>query len=180
MTAFRFDTALPLLGRTPVVLRDWLIGLPEPWIVQTEGAGTWNAFDVVGHLIHGERTDWMPRVEHILAHGEAVPFPPFDRFGQFEASAGRSLAELIDTFAAARADSLARLRELNLSAADLDRRGTHPDLGPVTLGQHLSTWVVHDLDHVMQIARVMAQLYGEAVGPWRQYLRIVNAGVSRS
>lgn len=174
--AFDFDTALPLLRRTPGVLRELLGGLPEPWLVQTEGPDTWNAFDVVGHLIHGERTDWMPRVEHILAHGEDVPFPPFDRFAQFEVSRGRSLSELLDTFDAARADSLLRLKELRLSSADLERRGTHPEFGPVTLGQHLSTWVVHDLDHLMQISRAMAQLYGDAVGPWRRYLRIVNAG----
>jgi hypothetical protein len=176
---FHFDTALPLLGRTPGVLREMLIGLPEPWIVQTEGPGTWNAFDVVGHLIHGERTDWIPRVEHILAHGDSIPFAPFDRFGGFDASRGRSVEELLDIFAAARADSLARLGELRLSAADLERRGTHPEFGAVTLGQHLATWVVHDLDHLMQISRAMAQLYGEAVGPWRTYLRIVDAGVSR-
>jgi hypothetical protein len=173
--AFDFATALPLLRRTPVVLRELLAGLPEPWIVQTEGPDTWNAFDVVGHLIHGERTDWIPRVEHILAYGETVPFPPFDRFAQFELSRGHSLSELIDMLAAARTDSLARLEELRLSSADLDRRGTHPEFGPVTLGQHLSTWVVHDLDHLMQVSRAMAQLYGDAVGPWRQYLRIVNA-----
>jgi hypothetical protein len=177
--AFHFDTALPLLRRTPVVLRELLIGLPEPWVVQTEGPDTWNAFDVVGHLIHGERTDWIPRVEHILAHGDAIPFPPFDRFAQFDVSRGRPLEELLDAFAAARADSLARLGELRLSAVDLERRGRHPEFGVVTLGQHLSTWVVHDLDHLMQISRVMAQLYGEAVGPWQKYLRIVNA-VSRS
>ena len=160
--AFDFHTALPLLGRTPGVLRELLAGLPEPWIVQTEGPETWNAFDVVGHLIHGERTDWMPRVEHILAHGENVPFPPFDRFAQFDVSRGRSLLELLDTFAAARADSLARLRELRLSTADLDRRGTHPEFGPVTLGQHLSTWVVHDLDHLVQIF----ESHGAAI--WRR------------
>lgn len=177
---FDFDTALPILRRTPAVLRELLEGLPEPWIVQTEGAGTWNAFDVVGHLIHGERTDWMPRVEHILEHGENVPFPPFDRFAQFEASRGRPLSELLDTFAATRADSLARLRELRLSTSDLDRRGTHPEFGPVTLAQHLSTWVVHDLDHVMQISRVMARLYRDAVGPWRKYLRVVNADLNPS
>jgi hypothetical protein len=173
---FSLETSLPLLRRTPAVLRELLDGLPEPWIVQSEGPDTWSAFDVVGHLIHGERTDWMPRVEHILAHGEALPFPPFDRFAQLDASRGRSLSELLETFATARADSLARLAELRLSSADLERRGMHPEFGSVTLAQHLSTWVVHDLDHLMQISRVMARVYDDAVGPWRKYLRIVNAG----
>jgi hypothetical protein len=172
---FDVDTALPMLRRTPAVLRVWLADLPEPWIVQTEGDGTWNAFDVVGHLIHGERTDWIPRVEHLLTHGEAVPFPPFDRFAQLEASKGRTLVELLDTFEVVRTDSLARLAELRLTPADLERRGTHPEFGAVTLSQHLSTWVVHDLDHLMQTARAMAQLYKVAVGPWEKYLRIVNA-----
>lgn len=178
--AFEFDTAIPLLRRTPAVVRELLIGLPEPWIVQTEGPQTWNALDVVAHLIHGEQTDWIPRVEHFLARGDTVPFTPFDRHGHAQISRGRALPELLEMFQTARADSLARLRELRLSAADLERRGMHPDFGPVTLGQHLSTWVVHDLNHLMQISRVMAQMYRDAVGPWRRYLRIVNAGVSPS
>ena len=173
---FSLETSLPLLRRTPAVLRELLDGLPEPWIVQSEGPDTWSAFDVVGHLIHGERTDWIARVEHILAHGEARPFPSFDRFAQFDASRGRSLSELLETFATARAGSLARLAELRLSSADLERRGTHPEFGSVTLAQHLSTWVVHDLDHLMPISRVMARVYDDAVGPWRKYLRIVNGG----
>jgi hypothetical protein len=129
---------------------------------------------VVGHLIHGERTDWIPRVEHILRHGDDIPFPPFDREGMFAASAGRSLSELLDTFEALREDSLSRLQSLGLGDADLSRRGRHPEFGSVTLGQHLATWVVHDLGHIGQIVRAMARQYGEAVGPWRAYLSILG------
>jgi hypothetical protein len=125
---------------------------------------------VVGHLIHGERTDWVPRVEHILRHGDAVPFPPFDREAMFEASKGRSPAELLDTFQQARAGSLERLEALGLTTADLERRGRHPEFGVVTLGEHLATWVAHDLSHIGQVVRVMARQYSTAVGPWRAYL----------
>jgi hypothetical protein len=167
---FRFDDALPVLRRTPRVLRALLEDLPEPWITATEGPRTWSPFDVVGHLIHGERTDWVPRVEHILRHGDAVPFPPFDREAMFEASKGRSLAELLDTFQQARAGSLERLEALGLTTANLERRGRHPEFGVVTLGEHLATWVAHDLSHIGQVVRVMARQYSTAVGPWRAYL----------
>jgi hypothetical protein len=171
---FRFDDALPILRRTPTVLRDLLLDLPRPWIEGTEGPGTWSPFDVVGHLIHGERTDWVPRVEHMLRHGDTVPFPPFDREAMFAASRGASLGQLLDTFGALRAESLNRLAALRLTDADLARRGRHPELGAVTLGQHLTTWVTHDLDHLGQIVRVMARQYAEAVGPWRAYLSILR------
>ncbi len=171
---FDLHTAVPVLTRTPAVLDALLRDLPSPWVSSTEGPDTWSPYDVVGHLIHGERADWMPRVEHLLAHGEAVPFPPFDRFAQFEASKGRSLPELLDTFRELRTDSLRRLAALGLSTADLGRTGRHPEFGRVTLGQHLATWVVHDLDHLVQIARVMGRQYAEAVGPWRKYLRITG------
>jgi len=177
-TDFRFDDALPVLRRTPAVLRALLLDLPGPWIEATEGPGTWSPFDVVGHLIHGERTDWVPRVEHLLRHGDAVPFPPFDREAMFAASRGLSLGELLDTFAGLRAESLARLTALGLTEADLARRGRHPELGVVTLGQHLATWVAHDLSHVAQVARVMARRYGAAVGPWRAYLPILGPPAS--
>ena len=173
--SFTLDEAIPVLARTPEVLRSLLANLPEPWITATEGEGTWSPFDVVGHLIHGERTDWIPRVEHILRHGEAVPFPPFDRFAMFETSRGRTLAELLDTFAELRASNIGRLRGLLTPASDLGRPGTHPELGTVTLGQHLSTWVAHDLSHIGQIVRVMARRYATAVGPWRRYLPILGA-----
>lgn len=171
---FSLQTAIPILSRTPSVLDQLLRGLPEAWTLATEGPDTWSPYDVIGHLIHGERTDWVPRAEHLLAHGEAVAFPPFDRFAQFEASRGKSLPDLLDTFRTVRADSLRRLDALGLTDADLARTGRHPEFGRVTLGQHLSTWVAHDLDHIMQIVRVMAKQYGEAVGPWRQYLRIID------
>ena len=171
---FTFEAALPVLRRTPSVVRDLLEDLPVSWTEAVEGPNTWSPFDVVGHLIHGERADWMPRVEHLLRHGDAVPFPPFDREAMFEASRGKSLGELLDVFARLRTESLERLDSLRLSDADLSRPGRHPDFGVVTLGQHLSTWVAHDLGHISQIVRVMARQYTDAVGPWQAYLRIVR------
>ena len=171
---FDFDEALPVLRRTPSALRALLHDLPEPWVRTNEGPETWSPFDVVGHLIHSDRTNWMPRVEHMLRHGDAVVFPSFDREAMFEASKGRSLAELLDTFERLRAETLDRLASLGLTNADLARPGMHPDFGPVTLGQHLATWVVHDLDHLAQAVRVMARRYSVAVGPWRAYLSILR------
>lgn len=171
---YRLDEAAAILARTPGILRAWLSGLPDAWTTATEGPGTWSAFDVVGHLIHGERTDWLPRAEHLLEHGESVPFPVFDRTAMFEASKGKSLAQLLDTFDALRSANLALLRSKSLTEADLDRRGRHPEFGPVTLRQHLATWVAHDLSHLAQIARVMAKRYEEEVGPWTAYLSILS------
>lgn len=171
---FQFDESLPVLRRTPDVLRSLLAGLPDTWHAATEGPDTWSPFDVVGHLIHGERTDWVPRVEHILRFGDTVPFPPFDRDAMRDASRGLSLRDLLDTFDTLRIESLDRLQALGLTDADLARRGLHPALGPVTLGQLLATWVAHDLGHIGQIVRVMARQYTEAVGPWRAYLRVVQ------
>jgi hypothetical protein len=171
---FRFETALPILRRTPAVLRAQLRDLPPGWTDATEGPNTWSAFDVVGHLIHGERTDWVPRIEHMLAHGDTVPFPPFDREAMFAASRGRSLHELLDTFEALRNESLARIHALGLTDSDLSRRGRHPEFGIVTMGQHLATWVAHDLGHISQVVRVMARQYSEAVGPWQAYLSILR------
>jgi hypothetical protein len=171
---YSLPEATALLARTPGILRAWLAGLPDAWGRATEGPDTWSAYDVVGHLIHGERTDWIPRAEHILAKGASEPFPPFDREAMFDASRGKSLAELLDTFDALRSESLARLGALCLAEADLDRRGLHPDLGTVTLRQHLATWVAHDLSHLAQVARVMASGYEEEVGPWRAYLSVFS------
>jgi DinB superfamily len=172
--AYRFDEAIPVLRRTPGALEALLSGLPDPWIAATEGPETWSPFDVVGHLVHGERTDWVPRIEHILQHGDAVAFPAFDREAMFEASKGKTLQELLAIFASLRARSLARLDELRLGEADLSRRGRHPELGVVTLAQHLATWVAHDLDHLAQVVRVMAKRYTDAVGPWRAFLSILR------
>ena len=163
-----------ILRRTPALLRMLLNDLPCGWNEATEGAGTWSPFDVVGHLIHGERADWVPRVEHILHYGDAVPFPPFDREAMFAASKGLTIGELLDTFAELRDESLRRLQTFNLTTADLERRGRHPEFGEVLLGQHLATWVVHDLTHISQIVRVLARQYSDAVGPWRAYLSVLG------
>ena len=171
---FRFDDALPILRRTPVALRELLGDLPNRWTHAIEGPETWSPYDVVGHLIHAERTDWMPRVEHILAHGDSVPVPPFDREAMFAASQGQLFGDLLETFERLRTESLNRLTTLRLTDADLSRTGRHPEFGVVTLGQHLSTWVAHDLGHISQIVRVMARQYTDAVGPWRAYLSILK------
>src|SRR5918995_1301798 len=172
-SGFSLAESVPVLARTPGVLRAMLEGLPEIWVVTNEGGESWSPFDVVGHLIHGERTDWMPRAELILTTGEAVAFEPFDRFAQLELSRGKTLGGLLDTFAELRAANLRRLQELAPGPAELALRGRHPELGPVTLGQHLATWVAHDLSHIGQIARVMARRYTAAVGPWRAYLPLL-------
>jgi hypothetical protein len=172
---FHFHEAVPVLRRTPVVLRALLLDLPDPWITATEGPRTWSPFDVVGHLIHAERTNWMPRVEHLLRHGDALVFPSFDREAMFAASTGLALSELLDTFAQLRAGNLDRLAALGLTEADLTRVGRHPEFGAVTLGQQLATWVAHDLSHTSQIVRVMARQYSTTVGPWRAYLSILKS-----
>jgi hypothetical protein len=171
---FRSDDALPVLRRTPGVLNALLLGLPVPWIEATEGPGTWSPFDVVGHLIHADRTDWMPRIEHMLTHGDTVPFSAFDREAMFAASKGLSLNHLLETFAQLRTENLNRLIALGLTEADLARRGRHPEFGTVTVRQQLATWVVHDLNHISQVVRVMARQYSTAVGPWRAYLSILG------
>lgn len=171
---FVIDEGVAILARTPGALDAMLRGLQDGWIRANEGENTWSPFDVVGHLIHGERTDWMPRVKLVLEQGESRPFDTFDRFAQFAASAGRTLDSLLDEFAALRRHSLRELESLRLTAADLDRRGRHPTFGVVTLRQLLATWVAHDLDHVVQIARVLARQYSSEVGPWTAYLRIIS------
>lgn len=163
-----------LLARTPAVLDAWLRDLPSVWTLANEGEETFSPFDVVGHLIHGERTDWMPRARMILQYGESRPFEKFDRLAQTRESQGKSLAELLDTFAELRAQNLDDLRQMNLQPADFERRGLHPELGTVTLGQLLATWAAHDLTHIHQISRVMAHQYREAVGPWTDYLGVMR------
>ena len=167
------DETVALLERTPAALRALLLGLPDVWVRATEGEGTWSPYDVIGHLIHGEKTDWIPRARHILA-GETRPFDRFDREAMFVESEGKTLSELLETFAALRRESLAELTAMRVSREDFGRRGLHPELGEVTLGQLLATWVVHDLDHVAQIVRVMAKANRAAVGPWTAYLSILG------
>jgi hypothetical protein len=172
--SFRMEEATAILLRTPAALDALLRGLPDGWIAANEGGDTWSPFDVIGHLIHGERTDWMPRARIILEHGDARTFEKFDRFAQFDATKGRTLPSLLDEFAALRRDNLQQLTSLGITDADLRRRGRHPELGAVTLGQLLATWVAHDLDHVVQVSRVLARQYADEVGPWRAYLRIIS------
>lgn len=171
---FVMDEAVALLSRTPRTLDGLLRGMPDAWTRAHEGADTWSPFDVLGHLIHGDRADWLTRARIILEYGEARTFDSFDRLAQFTESRGKSLDALLDEFAAVRRDNLDQLAALAPTDADLDRRGRHPVFGAVTLRQLLATWVAHDLDHLSQIARVLARQYSDEVGPWRLYLRIVN------
>jgi hypothetical protein len=169
---FRLEDALPVLRRTPATLDALLRDLGPAWTGADEGDGTWRPADVVGHLIDAERTNWRPR-RHAILHGDGT-FPPFDRFAHLTANLGRPLPELLDEFAAARRDSVRALDDLHLSPTDLQRTGQHPEFGAVTAAQLLATWVAHDLDHVVQIARTLAGQYREAVGPWRAYLRVLR------
>jgi DinB family protein len=165
---------IALLGRTPLALNAWLRDLPDDWTRRNEGGKTWTVYDVVGHLIHGELTDWMPRTKRILEFGESQAFEPFDRLAQERESKGKSLPQLLDEFARLRAENLRALGALNLQPADFERRGRHPGLGVVTLGQLLATWAAHDLTHLHQISRIMAHQYREAVGPWSAYLGVMQ------
>jgi len=171
---FDLDHTISLLSRTPAVLNTLLRDLPETWALRNEGENTWSAFDVVGHLIHGERTDWMPRTRMILQSGEAQTFEPFDRWGQVRESQGKSLWQLLEEFGGLRSGNLSELRALNLRQEDLERRGRHPALGVVTLSELLATWAAHDLTHLHQISRIMAHQYREAVGPWSAYLGVLR------
>ncbi|HKD51782.1 MAG TPA: DinB family protein [Candidatus Acidoferrum sp.] len=168
------EEIVALLARTPAALNAILRDLPETWTLRSEGEKTWSVFDVVGHLIHGERTDWMPRAKMILQFGEAKAFEPFDRWAQERENKGKSLVQLLDEFTRLRSENLNELRALSLKPEDLARRGLHPALGVVTLSQLLATWAVHDLTHLHQISRVMAHQYREAVGPWGGYLGVLH------
>lgn len=175
---FSLEEAIALLERTPRVLRAWLDGLPSGWLRADEGAATYSPLEIVGHFVHGEETDWIPRTQRILEHGESVPFERYDRFAQRRLHGDQTVAELLALFEARRAESLAALRALlpSADAAPLERRGLHPILGAVTLRQLLATWVVHDLSHLRQAARVMAQRYRGEVGPWREFLPVLGEG----
>ncbi|MFI5236272.1 MAG: DinB family protein [Gemmatimonadales bacterium] len=171
---FDLAEATALLERTPTVLRGLLDGLPDGWIVTNEGADSWSPFNVVGHLIDGEETDWIPRARTILAREGDRRFVPFDRFRHLEVNRGRTLRELLDRFAVLREANLAQLRAWRLGPVELALTGEHPAFGAVTLAQLLATWAAHDLNHLGQIARVMAKRYADDVGPWRAYLPILH------
>ena len=171
---FQLTHALAVLERTPATFRALLAGLPEVWTGSNEGPATFSAFDNLAHLVHGERSDWIPRARLILAQGTARRFKPVDRFAHAQESAGKSVAELLEEFTQLRAENLSVLRAWHLTERELVLEGEHPDFGTVTLAQLLATWVVHDLGHLAQTARVLAKQYREAVGPWRAYLPVLD------
>ena len=171
---FDLANAIAVLTRTPTVLHTMLGGVSADWTDTTEGPDTWSPYVIIGHLLHGERSDWITRAEIILTEGEDRTFEPYDRFAQFRESDGKTLTELLDAFGAVRATNLITLRRWDLTDAQLSLTGRHPEFGVVTLRQLLSTWVAHDLGHVAQIARVMAKQYRDAVGPWRAYLPVME------
>lgn len=177
--AHNLDESIALLERTPAALDALLRGLPRAWTernegVTPEGKPTFTVRDVVAHLIHADRTNWIPRVRHILEFGESRPFPPFRRFGHVQESEGKTLDTLLDEFSAARTENLAALHALHLTPEDLERRGQHPAFASATLSELLATWAAHDLTHLHQIARIMALQYREAVGPWVRYLGVMH------
>ena len=172
--SFTLDDTSAVLERTPRLLGSWLQGLPDSWTRTTEGPDTFSPYDVVGHLIHGEKTDWIPRARIIREQGETQPFDRFDRFAQYRESTGHTLSQLLEEFGQLRDASLATLRGWNLEPDDLSRRGMHPVLGRVTLAQLLATWAVHDLTHLHQISRTMAHQYRSDVGPWAMYLGVLR------
>lgn len=173
MSNFQLSQAIQVLSQTPSTVKSLLGNLSDDWTMN-KNTGEWSPFDVIGHYIHGEETDWIPRAEIILAQGENVTFEPFDRFAQFEISSGKTLAELIETFAELRRKNLQTLQSWNLTGEQLQLRGVHPELGVVTLEQLLATWVVHDLTHIRQIVTVLAKNYSENVGAWKAYLSILQ------
>lgn len=172
---FDLDKSISLLQSTPLILQTWFDGLSPDWILSNEGDETWSPFDVVGHLNHGEKTDWIPRIEIILSDKEDKEFIPFNRFAMFTESEGKSIQDLLTEFEELRRQNIERLRSLRITRAALDKTGLHPDLGTVTLRQLISTWVAHDLDHLGQIAGIMARQYKEEVGPWKAYLGILDS-----
>jgi len=171
---FQIEKAIEILSQTPVTVKSLLGNLSDDWVTNAVNSENWSPFDIVGHLIHGEETDWIPRAEIILAQGENLMFEPFDRFAQFERSKGKTLDGLIETFAASRTKNLITLLEMNLNEEKLQRKGIHPELGEVTLEQLLATWVVHDLNHLKQLVTSLAHKYAENVGVWKEYLSILQ------
>ena len=174
MAAPFVEESLSVLARTPAALDALLRDLPEAWTAATEGPGTWSPYVVIGHLIHCERSNWMPRLMFILENGTSRPFDPIDREAQLREGSERALSALLDEFGALRRDNLQRLHEVNLQPAQLELRGTHPEFGAVTVGQLLATWTAHDLAHLLQVSRVMAKRYKQEVGPWAAYLSVMK------
>ena len=170
---FSLDMGIVVLERTPATLRAMLSGLPEAWVMSNEGGDSWSPYDVVGHLVSLERSDWIQRARIILEHGSSRPFDPVDRFAMFTESKGKSLEQLLDELAELRLANISTLRNMNLTPDDFSRKGLHPALGDVNMGQLLAAWVVHDLNHIHQIAQTMARQYTEAVGAWREYLLVL-------
>jgi hypothetical protein len=171
---YNLERSYQILERTPSVLKTLLTGLDNEWTMNNEGPETFSPYDVIGHLIHGEKTDWAARTKIILEFGLSKPFTPWDRFAQYKESKGKTLDQLLRQFKKVRKNNIDWLRSLNLSETDLDKKGTHPSLGEVTLRNLLATWVVHDLTHIAQITRVMAKQYKEEMGPWPQFFRILS------
>jgi hypothetical protein len=171
---FELTSSVAVLSRTPNVLRTLLEGLEPSWTGSNEGGESWSAYDILGHLVHGEHDDWITRAQLILAQGANRRFTPYDRFAQFRESKGKSLTDLLDEFFQARDKNLETLRSWKLTDRELALEGEHPEFGAVSLRQLLSTWVAHDLGHIAQITRVMAKQYREAVGPWRAYLPVLD------
>lgn len=171
---FDLNKSYEILERTPAVLKTLLKGLGDEWLMQNEGPETFSPYDVIGHLIHGEKTDWVVRAKIILEFGIEKPFEPWDRFAQYEESRGKSLHEMLDEFKKLRSVNISWLKSQELKEEDFDKKGMHPSLGEVTLRNLLSTWVVHDLTHIAQITRVMAKQYKEEMGPWPEFFRILN------
>jgi hypothetical protein len=171
---YSLERSYEILDRTPAVLAALLSGLPDDWVMPNEGPDTFSPYDVVGHFIHGEKTDWVVRAKMILEFGNTKIFEQYDRFAQYEESKGKFLEQLLEEFATLRNENMIWFKALNLNEDDLDRKGMHPVLGEVTLRNLLATWVVHDLTHIAQITRVMAKQYKNEMGPWPQFFRILN------
>jgi len=166
--------SLKILKRTPSVLYALLDDLDIEWVMNNEGADTFSPYDVVGHLVHGEKTDWAPRIKMILDHGTAKSFEVFDRFAMYEESKGKTMQQLLNEFEALRKQNITWFKSLDLQESDYDRKGMHPQLGEVTLRNLVATWVVHDLTHVAQITRVMAKQYKTEIGQWVEFFRILS------
>ena len=171
---YNITLALEILERTPAVLKILLSGLNDDWIMNNEGPETFSPYDVIGHLMHGEKTDWTARTKMIMEHGNTKTFVPWDRFAQYEESKGKSLQQLLYDFEIIRKENIVWFKALQLTEADLDKKGSHPKLGEVTMRNLLSTWVIHDLTHIAQVTRVMAKQYKEEMGPWLQFFRIME------